>query len=138
MIGCYQTIQFGGYVKRKCLHAPVSMDFKHTLRSYMTRPGQDMRNCIRIEKNEQNYCVDILFWLNLSTRSVVYRLSIDNSCLQSTSANHANLMINRACEDVMKLSRIPAKTALMREYGNQTLHCYARNRERYATSPVNG
>lgn len=133
MTGGYQTIQFG-YVKRRFLHAPISMDFKHTLRSYMTPIQQDMRNCVRVDRDDRYDRTVVTFWLGFG--GVLRRKSIDNTCIESSSQLFANLQINKAIQDVMESARIPTKIALMREYNRETIHCYTRNRERFATATV--
>lgn len=128
-----------GVRTRRMLNAPISMDFRHTLRSYMTPVRQDWRNCIRIEQDNQADCTTISFVMQIGSRRLVNRVKIDNSALDVADEflTHAeclrHLQINEIIKDLMESARIPAKLALMREYNRQTLYCYTRNRERYST-----
>jgi hypothetical protein len=123
-----------GVKTRRMLNAPISMDFNHTLRSYMTPMRQDLLNCIRIEQDEQFDCTTVSFVMPVGSRRLLSRARIDNAGFYAVGESLRNLQINQVVKDVMELARISAKSALMQEYNRQTLHCYARNRERYATS----
>jgi len=122
-----------GVKTRRMLNAPISMNFKHTLRSYMTPVRQDWRNCIRIEQYNRSGCTTISFVMQIGSRRLVNRVRIDNSALDFMDESLRNLQINETIKDVMESARIPAISALMQEYNRQTLHYYTRNRERYST-----
>jgi hypothetical protein len=124
---CYEGVK-----TRRMLNAPISMDFQHTLRSYMTPVRQDWRNCIRIEQYRSD-CTTISFVMQVGSRRLENRVRIDNSALDVMDESLRNLQINETIKDVMESARIPAKSALMQEYNRQTLHCYTRNRERFST-----
>ncbi|NCB47990.1 hypothetical protein EOM81_13385 [bacterium] len=122
-----------GVKTRRMLNAPISMNFKHTLRSYMTPVRQDWRNCIRIEQDKQSDCTTISFVMPVGSRRLLRRVRLDNSILDFMDESLRNLQINETIEDVIESARISAKSALMQEYNRQTLLCYTRNRERYST-----
>lgn len=125
---CYEGVR-----TRRMLNAPISMNFRHTLRSYLTPLEQDWRDCVRIYQDKQFYCTTISFVMPVGSRRVLSRARIDNSALYVMDESLINLQINEAIKDVMESARIPATSALMQEYNRQTLHCYTRNRERYST-----
>lgn len=124
-----------GVKTRRMLNAPISMNFRHTLRSYMTPVRQDWRNCVRIERNNQFEfdCTDIYFVMTVGSRRLLKRVSVDNSALDAMDESLRHLRINEIIQDVMESVRIPVKSALMQEYNRQKLYCYKRNRERYST-----
>jgi hypothetical protein len=124
---CYEGVK-----TRRMLNTPISMNFRHTLRSYMTPVRQDWRNCIRIEQYRSD-CTTISFVMPFGSRRLVNRVRIDNSALDIMDEALRNLQINEAIKDVMESARIPAISALMQEYNRQTLYCYTRNRERFPT-----
>lgn len=130
MIGGYQTVKFA-HVKRKMLHAPISMDFNHTLRSYMTRESLNLRNLVRIDRNDFYDRVDVIFSMTIGR--LFLRTSIDGVLLEYHGESFANLQINKAVQDTLESARVPAKAVLMQEYNRQTIHCYTRNRERFLT-----
>ncbi len=125
---CYE-----GLKTRRMLNAPISMNFRHTLRSYMTPFRRDWRNCIRIEQDKQFYCTTISFVLPFGSRRLVSQVRLDNSALDFMDESLRNLQINETIKDVVESARIPAKSALMQEYNRQELYCYTRNRERFPT-----
>ena len=125
---CYEGVK-----TRRMLNAPISMNFKHTLRSYMTPVNQDWRNCIRIEQYNRSDCTTISFVMQVGLRRLENRVRIDNSALEVMEKSFINLQINEMIKDVEESAKIPAISALMREYNRQTLCCYTRNRERYST-----
>lgn len=125
---CYEGVK-----TRRMLNAPISMDFRHTLRSYMTPVRQDWRNCVRIEQDNQSDCTTISFVMPFGSRRLVKRVRIDNSALNVIDESLRNLQINETIKDVMESVRIPVKSALIQEYNRQTLYCYTCNRERYST-----
>jgi len=124
---CYEGVK-----TRRMLNAPISMNFKHTLRSYMTPVRQDWRNCIRIEQYRSD-CTTIFFVMQVGSTRLVKRVRIDNSALDDMDFSLRHLRINEIIQDVMESVRLPVKSALMQEYNRQTLYCYTRNRERYST-----
>lgn len=124
---CYEGVK-----TRRMLNAPISMNFRHTLRSYMTPVRQDWRNCVRIEQDRSD-CTTISFVMQVGSRRLENRVRIDNSALDIMDEALRHLQINEAIKDVIESARIPAKSALMQEYNRQTLYCYARNRERFST-----
>ena len=125
---CYEGVK-----TRRMLNAPISMDFRHTLRSYLTPVRRDWQNCVRIEQDKQFDCTTISFVLPFGSRRLVNRVRLDNSALDFMDESLRNLQINETIKDVMESARIPVKSALMREYNRQTLYCYTRNRERFST-----
>ena len=125
---CYEGVK-----TRRMLNAPISMDFKHTLRSYMTPVNQDWRNCVRIEQYNLSDCTTISFVMQVGSRRLVNRVRIDNSALDAMDESLRNLQINEIIKDVMESARIPAISALMQEYNRQELCCYTRNREMFPT-----
>jgi hypothetical protein len=125
---CYEGVK-----TRRMLNAPISMNFKHTLRSYMTPVRQDWRNCVSIEQDKQFDCTTVSFVMPLGSRRLVNRVMVDNSALDFMDESLRNLQINETIKDVMESARTPAISALMQEYNRQTLYCYTRNRERFPT-----
>jgi len=125
---CYEGVK-----TRRMLNAPISMNFKHTLRSYMTPVRQDWRNCIRIEQDNQSDCTTISFVMQVgSRRRLLRRIMVSNSALDVMDESLRNLQINGIIKDVMESARLPAISALMQEYNRQELYCYTRNRERFS------
>ena len=125
---CYEGVK-----TRRMLNAPISMNFKHTLRSYLTPVQQDWRDCVRIEQDNQSYCTTISFVMHVGSGRLVKRVMIDNSALDDMDFSLRNFQINEVIKEVMELARIPAKLALMQEYNRQALYCCTRNRERFST-----
>ena len=125
---CYEGVK-----TRRMLNAPISMNFKHTLRSYLTPVRQDWRDCVRIEQYNRYDCTTISFVMQFGSRRLENRVRIDNSTLDIMDEALRHLRINEIMQGVMESARIPVKTALMREYNRQTLYCYTRNRERFST-----
>ena len=121
-----------GVRTRRMLNAPISMNFKHTLRSYLTPVRQDWRNCIRIEQYRSD-CTTISFVMQVGSRRLVNRVRVDNSALDVMDEALRHLRINEIIQDVMESARIPVKSALIQEYNRQELYCYTRNRERFPT-----
>ena len=122
-----------GVKTRRMLNAPISMNFKHTLRSYMTPVRQDWRDCVRIEQGNQFNCTIISFVMQIGARRLLSRVRVDNSALDVMDESLRNVQINEIIKDAIESARIPAKSALMQEYNRQTLYCYVRNRERFST-----
>lgn len=122
-----------GVRTRRMLNAPISMNFRHTLRSYLTPVNQDWRNCVRIEQYNRSGCTTISFVMQFGSRRIMNRVRIDNSALYVMDESLRNFQINETIKDVMDSARIPVKLALMQEYNRQTLYCYTRNRERFST-----
>lgn len=125
---CYEGVK-----TRRMLNAPISMNFRHTLRSYLTPVWQDWRNCIRIEQDNQSDGTTISFVIQIGSRRLLRRVRVDNSALDVVGESLRNLQINETIKDVMESARIPVKSALIQEYNRQELYCYTRNRERYST-----
>lgn len=126
-----------GVKTRRMLNAPISMNFRHTLRSYMTPVRQDWRDCVRVEQDNQFDCATISFVMQVGSRRSMWRLMrqvrLDNLGLNVMDKQLINLQINETIEDVIDSARLPVKSALMREYNRQTLLCYTRNRGRFLT-----
>jgi hypothetical protein len=122
-----------GVTTRRMLNAPISMNFKHTLRSYHTQNRLDLRNMIertvdwmpgtqtRRYKSIirlRRYGINCEKWLDVS---------------DDLSKDVLNLQLNQVADFLVKESKLIIKNALMREYNRQTLHCYTRNRGRFLT-----
>ena len=103
---CYEGVK-----TRRMLNAPISMNFRHTLRSYMTPVRQDWRNCVRIEQDNQSYCTTISFVMPFGSRRLVNRVMIDKSALDVMDEALMHLRINEIIQDVMESARIPVKSA---------------------------
>lgn len=125
---CYEGVK-----TRRMLNAPISMNFRHTLRSYLTPVRQDWRDCVRIEQYNRSGCTTISFVMQFGSRRLENRVRIDNSTLDIMDKALRHLRINEIMQGVMDSARIPVKSALMQEYNRQTLYCYTRNRERFPT-----
>ena len=125
---CYEGVK-----TRRMLNAPISMNFRHTLRSYLAPVQQDWRNCIRIEQDNRSDCTTISFVMQVGLWLLENRVRLDNSTLDAMDESLRNLQINEIIKYVMESAKIPAKSALMQEYNRQMLYCYTRNRERYST-----
>lgn len=117
------------HVKRKMLHAPISMDFKHTLRSYMTRECLNLRDCIMINTNKTENGFDLLAAITISGQSRLWKKTLANCNVIESINWHMNKEIAKFTKEIA----IPAKATLMQGYNRQTIHCYARNRERFLT-----
>lgn len=147
MIGGYKThfagvCEFEGVKTRRMLHAPVSMDFKHTLRSYMTRGFLDLYRLIERTKEPmpefqttryktrirlETYDLRFERWLDVHD----YELSGSASDI-----DRLNLKLNKIAYNLAEESKLAAITAVMREYNRRTLYCRTENRERFATATV--
>ena len=126
---------YEGVKTRRFLNAPVSMDFKHTLRSYMTRNSLDLRREIVVDKIPGLNGVEIIAYVDLQFpwRRFVQSFIVNP---ELTLVDLLNLQINKMTDDVLQKANIPAKAGLMREYNRQRIHCYTQNRERFATATV--
>lgn len=122
-----------GVKTRRLLNAPISMDFKHTLRSYMTREKLDMRRLVRIEEDPRLNGFEIVLILWLPFHSVTRRKLVSRFEVDSMPQNLVYSLMNQNVSQLIESAKLPVKLALMREYNRQTLHCYGRNRERYLT-----
>ena len=143
MIGGYKThyagvCPFEGVKTRRMLHAPVSLDFKHTLRSYMTRNSLDLRREIVVDKMPGLNGMEIIVFVDLQFpwRRFVQSFTVNPELSQKFSVDLLNVQINQMTDDVLRRANIPAKAGLIREYNRQRIHCYTRNRERFATATV--
>ena len=122
-----------GVRTRRMLNAPISMIFKHTLRSYNMQNRLDLRNMIE----------RIVDWMpgtqTLRYKSILRLRRYGVSCEKwldvpvAFSKDALNLQLNQVDDFLVKESKLNAKNALMREYNRQTLHCYTRNRGRFLT-----
>lgn len=122
-----------GVTTRRMLNAPISMDFKHTLRSYMTWEKLDMRRLVRIEEDPRSNCFEVVLRLILSFHRVTRRKLISRFEVDFMPENLVYSLINQSINQLIESSRLPVKSALMREYNRQTLLCYTRNRGRFLT-----
>ena len=124
---------YEGVKTRRMLNAPISMDFKHTLRSYMTQEKLDMRRLVRIDEDPRFNCFEIVLILRLPFYSVIRRKLISRFEVDSMPQNLVYSLMNQNVNKLIESAMLPVKLALMREYNRQTLHCYGRNRERFLT-----
>ena len=108
---CYEGVK-----TRRMLNAPISMNFRHTLRSYLTPVRQDWRDCVRIEQYNRSGCTTISFVMQFGSRRLENRVRIDNSTLDIMDKALRHLRINEIMQGVMDSARIPVKSALMQEY----------------------
>ena len=122
-----------GVKTRRMLNASISMDFQHTLRSYVTREKIDMRRLVLVTEDPRFNCFEIALSVTFPAGSVRRVVTMNRTELESMPRHLAYSLTNQKINQVVESARLPVKSLLMREYNRQTLHCYMRNRERYLT-----
>lgn len=127
MIGGYEIKQAGlcpfeGVKTRRFLNAPISMDFKHTLRSYMTRERLDLHSMIERER-EARYDLRMMRYktrirLPGSGLRLERWLDVDDLYLLSDKTNGLaiNMQLNCITDSIIKDFKPMAIKHLMQQY----------------------